>query len=845
MLKSFWPIWTLGMNRGSDEPDWREKRMMEQKYSSVLSTKGAFLVSSKRSIGGSVSVVESLLMTSKSRYTWIGELMLFILVACKLIMSPLYINSMSFLINTRINNLERQNESFLPLDTFNSFLSSQLAIGNQGNLETIGQLSTDAAALKTLTWREAQLDSSDYTNVSSKDGIQFLRNLDGVSRQILAILSNSGFYVNVNPTSVGTLTCSSITVANQGTTPLTISNGSIIINGTVTGTNNLQPAFTIHGDGGSLGFVMMYNNILKSITGGTGILLGNNAFTVVVGVDFGTTQARLAAGGDDSTSYTLFNVSNNKVKSLMAGSNISISTANDVVTITGPNLSPYALTSSLTNYVTGSYLTTALSGYPTNASLTSTLATYVVSSTLSTYVTNAGLSSTLTSALSSYALTTSLSSYVTSTNLTSVLASYTSNSALGSTLASYVPTSALSAYVTNSSLTSQLSSYATAASLSSYVLSSALNNYATTSALSSLVSSGSLSTQLSGYINSALFGNTAVINNYYFIPYPKGNGSFKIGQLFLAAGNSSNQYTVNTFNLQMNVIARINQSDSSATVNTSFLQIGVLTDAPITYNSSVFYATVQRYDFQNDLPANFVVVQEGYNSSTQTFTYGIYAEFEADVVYYNLISPPGNFFNHSPLYMGTTPYSYPTPGTIAAPYFLAKTNDVTAAVNTLNSNIATSLTNFVASSPTFTGVLNTKGTGSVPIVQVAPNADTNEASIGFYAKANKSQSSGGDVWVIGQQVSVSGSGNLGFGCNVKNLCMSISGSTGVVNFNYVPTGQFRPQFAVTCSTGRWGYVVRPDRQQRQREYQHQWYIRHNIRVQSSSGDGLRRIGQRH
>jgi hypothetical protein len=42
------------------------------------------------------------------------------------------------------------------------------------------------------------------------------------------------------------------------------------------------------------------------------------------------------------------------------------------------------------------------------------------------------------------------------------------------------------------------------------------------------------------------------------------------------------------------------------------------------------------------------------------------------------------------------------------------------------------------SSPSFTGVVSATGTGTIPIMKIAPNSDGNESSVAFYRYNNQS-----------------------------------------------------------------------------------------------------------
>jgi hypothetical protein len=79
----------------------------------------------------------------------------------------------SFLINTRINNLEKEASTYLSRSEFNSFLETELGTDLNANIQTIAQLSntssyltTTTNSLKTLISTETQLDDAVYTNYS-------------------------------------------------------------------------------------------------------------------------------------------------------------------------------------------------------------------------------------------------------------------------------------------------------------------------------------------------------------------------------------------------------------------------------------------------------------------------------------------------------------------------------------------------------------------------------------------------------------------------------------------------------------------------------------------------------
>jgi hypothetical protein len=116
----------------------------------------------------------------------------------------------SFLISTRLNNLERETGSFLLRSEFNTFLETELGTEQNGNIQTIAQLSNTTGnhntqitqlfnttdGLTTLINQETQLDNSIYTNIHCKDGIQLLKDIGLNRRALLAVLSEAAIYFN-------------------------------------------------------------------------------------------------------------------------------------------------------------------------------------------------------------------------------------------------------------------------------------------------------------------------------------------------------------------------------------------------------------------------------------------------------------------------------------------------------------------------------------------------------------------------------------------------------------------------------------------------------------------------
>lgn len=215
--------------------------------------------------------------------------------------------------------------------------------------------------------------------------------------------------------------------------------------------------------------------------------------------------------------------------------------------LTASSLSPYALISSLSNYVLSSDLTAILSNYV----LSSNLTTYITSSSLTTillnYITSASLTSILSSYITDIYLTDTLNDfsrisdanelYQTKTDMTN----YSSTSQMLTTLNSYLTINDASmTYQPQAEMIDFLSKYEastlyqTLAGMSSYItssnLTSTLSNYVLTSSLSSYITSSSLSSTLSSYAKLSsqnIFTNTNTFNDICkFVDIVLYNGTF-------------------------------------------------------------------------------------------------------------------------------------------------------------------------------------------------------------------------------------------------------------------------------------------------------------------------------
>ena len=234
-------------------------------------------------------------------------------------------------------------------------------------------------------------------------------------------------------------------------------------------------------------------------------------------------QPLLIANGNDTSSFKLLDTSTNTICALQAGSNITLSRVQNVVQISGPDLS---------SYLTSSSLSSTLTNY--NPLLTG------VGNDMNDYGYKLMNSNIIRSIKPGRNITISVNG---GNNIT-------------------IDGPDLSNYSTASYVTSALTPYATISSL--------VSNYVTHS---------SLSTNLSGYVSSQVYDQLTPQSYYQFIPYPNPNGVFKIGDLVLGAANSSNGNSViNTCNFQFTICSRNNVTDSFSTLNTCLLQIGVLTD---------------------------------------------------------------------------------------------------------------------------------------------------------------------------------------------------------------------------------------------------------------------------
>ena len=91
-------------------------------------------------------------------------------------------------------------------------------------------------------------------------------------------------------------------------------------------------------------------------------------------------------------------------------------------------------------------------------------------------------------------------------------------------------------------------------------------------------------------------------------------------------------------------------------------------------------------------------------------------------------------------------------------------------------------------SPTFTGNITTTGRltsigdlGADGTFRAVPQTDGFRTSIGFYRNNNMSLSASGDVWSLGNGMHSVGERNFAIGAHGQGACLSIAGSTGIIN----------------------------------------------------------------
>ena len=140
------------------------------------------------------------------------------------------------------------------------------------------------------------------------------------------------------------------------------------------------------------------------------------------------------------------------VTSIVAGTNITISSSTGQVTISASETSTYATSAGIST----------VSDYATSAGI-STVSDYATTAGISTYATSAGIST--------YATSSGISTYATTAGI--------------STVADYATAAGISTYATTAGI-STVADYATSAGISTYATSSGISTYATTAGISTV-----------------------------------------------------------------------------------------------------------------------------------------------------------------------------------------------------------------------------------------------------------------------------------------------------------------------------------------------------------------------
>jgi hypothetical protein len=290
-----------------------------------------------------------------------------------------------------------------------------------------------------------------------------------------------------------------------------------------------------------------------------------------------------------------------------------------------------ALTTTLGNYGTLSYINNTFNNYPTNTQLSTTLGNYALNTTLGNYALNA--------TLGNYALNATLGNYTTNSALSTTLGNYGTLSYINNTFNNYPTNTQLSTTLGNYALNATLGNYALNATLGNYALNATLGNYTTNSALSTTLgnytTNSALSTTLGNYALSATLSNYALnttLGNYATL-------QFLSATLANYSQGDSGSSTFQTF-----LESQVSSNLMNDTYYRDFKPTGTLTNS---YQGVVHsIKAVQQYDIEGE-PIGWGIICLEWNGPSKTQIRG------------SIYSSNGTYINSSPFYtINNSAYNY-------------------------------------------------------------------------------------------------------------------------------------------------------------------------------------------